>query len=243
MRDNDVELLLIDVVEDDTIQEERPSQEETASADEDIPPLEYARYYGLTNDYQAEQPLDPAHPPSPTIFIFGDVDCEDVWTSELLQEFSTRECLTIDKDTAALLRDVLSAPQMTEDVGAEAGRFRISDLRQELPILRSDNEWDLRHFGKIDPADLNRFKLPQEETDDEKDEGLSWLKKHLNLPAQFDARANAEKLEVPADTLPFLQAALSDPYALADESDLIAEEIRYQRVSRVVLGLSVGVVR
>ncbi|KAJ9644628.1 hypothetical protein H2199_003591 [Coniosporium tulheliwenetii] len=229
MRDNDVELLTVDVIDDDTVQEERPSQEETANVDEDIPPLEYARYYGLTNDYLAERPLDPAHPPSPSISVFEGVDTENAWTLELLQGFSTRECLTIDKDTAAFLRDVLTAPHMTEDVEAEAGRAKISNLKYELPLLRSDNEWDLRHFGTIDPADLSRIKLPRQQVNDEKDEGLSWPKKHLNLPTQYDARANAEKLEIPVGTLPYLQGALSDPYTPADELDLIAEEIKYQR--------------
>ncbi len=231
MRDNVIRTLTLDVICVDPAQQD---EEDPTNVDEDIPPLDFARYHGLTKDYLSERPLDAAQLPTSLLDT-----SEDAWTLEVLQGFSTRECLTIDKEAAVFLREVLTAPGMTEDVEVEAGRRKTSDLKQERPILRSDHEWDVRHFGKIDPVDLSRINLPLETINEEKDEGLSWPTEDLDLPARFDARANSERLEIPADTLPYLQEALTNPYCPGDDEAIIAEEIKYQRVSRRVSRLSV----
>lgn len=237
MGDDDVEILHVEINFDGAAPGEQQQSPE-ASADEDISPLDYARYHALCKDYLSDPPLEAAQLPTPPADILKDFeDPEHTQAFKLPQELSEREPVTLNMEAAAFLRDVLTAPDTPMDSEDGVLRPKITDLKQELPVLRIDDEWDLRQFGRTQVVDLARITLPMVEIGEERDEGLSWPKRYLDLPAQFDTHAAAERLEVPADTLPFLQEALSDSYTPADKLNITSQAFKCQRVSQASLEL------
>jgi hypothetical protein len=100
-------------------------------------------------------------------------------------------------------------------------------LKQELPVLQTDAELDLLHFGtRVEPdfRDL-RTRLPSEDLDDENDQGFGWPAKYSTYPAQCDAKVKSEKLAMTRDALAFLQDAVKDDYSAQDEEKLMAGEM------------------
>ncbi|TKA61813.1 hypothetical protein B0A49_12276 [Cryomyces minteri] len=206
--------------------EMQPEKEE-----EELTVLEYARYYGLCIDYLTDDPLDVHRVPQPPTDILSPLgEPQNTIQIELASEGLPKERLTVDKDAALFLRDVTTlaqAPAESDWLPEQTNKF--SGMKQELPILRTDNDSDLHKFAKQTVPDLHNVKFPLEQLDVETGEGVAWPRKHLELPAQYDARVKAEKLEVSKDVLLYLQETLKDSFAVEDEEATIAEELRYER--------------
>ncbi|KAL2354398.1 hypothetical protein BJ546DRAFT_878679 [Cryomyces antarcticus] len=193
--------------------------------------LEYARYYGLCIDYLTEDPLDVRHVPTPPTDILSSLEePQDAIQIGMPSEGLPKERLTVDKDTALFLRNVtILAQAPAESDWSPEQTNKYSGMKQELPILRTDNDLDLHKFTKQTVPDLRNVRFPLEQVDDETDEGVAWPGKYLELPAQYDARVKAEKLEVSKDLLLYLQETFKDLFTVEDEETTIAEELRYER--------------
>ncbi|KAF2103108.1 hypothetical protein NA57DRAFT_29188, partial [Rhizodiscina lignyota] len=141
-----------------------------------------------------------------------------------------KEKLAVSPEAAELLQETISAPDEYPIMGLETPRRR-SELKQELPLLLSDNEYDMQHFGRRVIPDFQHTKIPPEVVDEERDEGLTWPTRYLALPARLDADARRDKLEVAKEVLLCIQNAISDPVTIEERENLIAIELQASKVT------------
>ncbi|KAF3042837.1 hypothetical protein E8E11_005366 [Didymella keratinophila] len=192
--------------------------------------LEYAREQGICVDYTTELPrlsdicleLKDALDQNPRDPF--EQDCTNATTAA--QEL-TKERLALNKEAAFLLKTVLTLQEPPRDDPLTADARQTRDLKQELPVLQTDAELDLLHFGtRVEPdfRDL-RTQIPSEDLDDENDEGFGWPAKYSAYPAQCDVKVKNEKLAMTRDALAFLHNAVKDDYSAQDEEVLMAEKI------------------
>lgn len=197
--------------------------------------LEYAREQGICVDYTTELPrlVD--------IFVSlkdnNDQDPRDPFEDDFSNAATTvhelmKERLALNKEAAFLLKSVLTLREPPPDDTLATDGRQTRDLKQELPVLETDAELDMLHFGtRVEPdfKDL-RTRLPSEDLDEENDEGFEWPAKYCKYPAQCDAKIKNEKLAMTRDALMFLQNAVKDDFSLQDEERLMAEELERRSV-------------
>lgn len=184
--------------------------------------LEYARCHGLAIDHRASEllgraccDLDPAlSNDTPALFEIEDHAFDPL-----------RERLLVSKRIAQILAATPKAPPVPREID-ETYRPRTNrrpQLRQELPLLQTDHDEDLRHFKlRIDPS-LHLENLPLEEVDDELDEGLEWPSAYDVFPQQIERACRDERLAIPKAVLEYLETtlkgALLEDIPAFDEAD------------------------
>lgn len=199
--------------------------------DENWTTLEYARRYELTRKYDNDG-ISYGGLPVPTDdwfeWSFGfpsDANIMDSVTT------LTKERLAVSKEAAVLLRavhDLQQAPAVQEPVADHYEWVR--SLKQELPILKTDNELDLLSFGSHAMPASKDMKMPSEALDEENDEGLEWPTKYMTYPAQYDRQIKAEKLAVSREVLLHLQDALADRFTAEDAEELVEQSLQRKMV-------------
>ena len=215
--------------------------------------LEYAREQGICVDYTTELPRlrDIVRERRDTLDRDPWGSSEDAYTdttstaniasaanaaTTVAQELM-KERLALNKEEALLMKTVLTMREPPRDDSLIADARQTRDLKQELPVLQTDAELDLLHFGtRVEPDfhDL-RMRLPSEDLDDENDEGFDWPAKYAAFHKQCDAKVKSEKLAMTRDALAFLQNAVKDDYSAQDEDDIVAEEIERKVVGAVLI--------
>jgi hypothetical protein len=137
-----------------------------------------------------------------------------------------KERLTVNKDTALLLKAVHPLHDVpATDPSVTSRPRRRHDLKQELPVLRSDHELDLLNFGNTAVPNLLKLQIPFEITIQENDEGFEWPTKYLDYPARCDARVRTEKLTISRDVLVYLQDTMRDTYSPEDGQKLEVQSL------------------
>ena len=120
----------------------------------------------------------------------------------------TKEPLTVSKQAAILLKSTHPSVYIPSELPPIPDDHRCTRrLKQEIPILRTDNELDMLGFGSAMQIDTNNPRIPLEFIDDESDSGLDWPPNSHALPEQWNARVRQEKLGVPRDILLYIQDA------------------------------------
>jgi hypothetical protein len=156
------------------------------------------------------------------------------------KEFELKERLVIDMEVAEFLREIMVTPELPEqfEFDQESSNPRTrpkqDDVKVALPLFHSDPEHDTLHDERLPPPDLKKLAttIPFIPEKDEDDENLEY---EANLLDQIRCRVKtleAEKLEIPAETLRFLQTVLRENYDSADEEELVASEIHRPRSVR-----------
>ncbi|KAJ4312450.1 hypothetical protein N0V94_007425 [Neodidymelliopsis sp. IMI 364377] len=208
-----------------TVEEEEPSV------------LEYAREAGICNDYTNELPS--LHDLSTSLKNAFDQDPRDPFDDDLANAATaavqlTRQRLSIARDVALLLKEVLSLRDAAPngDANGDDDRRRILELKMEMPVLSTDAEIGMLGFGRREELDLRdlRTRLPSEDVDEENDEGFGWPVEYLAYPALYDRKIKGEKLAVTMGDLSFLQGAVRDEYTTEDYKKMIEEDLKARRV-------------
>lgn len=175
---------------------------------EDFQPLRYARQYGLTTDYLAQNPLHNAYIPTPPASVLADfspeIDSRDVNEAKALMEQPGNERWDIDKDTAAVLTSVMAIGN-ADGVHYEANRRSLRDLKVDEPVLSSDPDMDLSKLKARNQVHLSTHGMLPYELKREKDEGLAWSAEQLKLPSLVSDSIAGEKLDIDRDTMEFLR--------------------------------------
>ncbi|OAL54363.1 hypothetical protein IQ07DRAFT_618487 [Pyrenochaeta sp. DS3sAY3a] len=192
--------------------------------------LKYARSYGLCSDYTFEEfDVGDISVPSNQAF-FQDLQHPTEESISISLAKLLREKLTVNKDAALLLRDVLTIPVAPVlDSSAVQKPIRKKDLTQEPPILFTDEELDLLEFGNADMPDYKDLRIPTEVTNDENDEGFKWPSKYLQYPEKFEKQVKSERLVMPKEALIYLQDAIRDDFTAADAERNDAEAFNHRR--------------
>jgi len=193
--------------------------------------LEWARAQGVCVNYETEL-LHIRHLQSPSDDEFDrHLHEPSDATIDTAVSGLVKEKLTVNKDTALLLKAAHTLQdELASDLMVTNNRRWRRDLRQELPVLRSDHELDLLNFGDTAVPDFKNSQIPSEITVEENDEGFGWPTRYLDYPAQCDARVKAEKLAISREVLVYLQDTIRDAYAPEDGQRLEAESLIRKQV-------------
>ena len=169
---------------------------------------EYARFYGLTIDHLQPHPLQGIT--APEDYLEQLEDTPGLFKIDEHNGTIPAERMFMDNETATFLAGIAPSssetPSFDEDVDIDIYRFR--NLKQELPLLRSDHESDMQEFACRTVPDLKNELLPLEPIDEEADEGLEWPEKYRELSDQIWCNIQSEKLVVPREALYYLQQTL-----------------------------------
>ncbi|KAL6710414.1 hypothetical protein ACN47E_009360 [Coniothyrium glycines] len=185
-------------------------------ADDDLNVLDFARRSGLCRDYTTDPPaLHSLIMPLNDTLIRDLRDPSDEITTNDIDEI-TRQKLTVSKEAAFLLKEVLTVPsaRSSDEFNSveTSRRTRMRNLKQELPVLSTDSELDLLSFGNGDIPDFRSLRIPSEITNLENDESFEWPARYFDYPMQCDASVRSEKLTISRDALLYMQASLRDDY-------------------------------
>lgn len=195
--------------------------------------LEYARFYNLCKDYTTEQfipgeirfqssmglDMDLSDPNDATPFTNP--------TCELLHER-----FAVSKDAAMLLKSVHSlqeTPNHFEPIPDK--RRQILALKQELPILQTDNELDMLNFGSVMDPSFADFTVPLDAVNTENDDEDGWLSDYNYLPTKCDDMVKNEKLTITKETLYYLQDITSNFYVPKDTQDILIDGYENHKVN------------
>jgi hypothetical protein len=197
--------------------------------------LEYARFYNLCSDFTHELPqCYNSVSISNETFDLDLGDPKDAPPLTNPADELTKERLAVSKDAAMLLKSVHSLAESPHGLLLVSNeRTRMLNLKQELPILRTDNELDLLGFGSVVEIDFTDLKIPLEPIDEDNDEGLGWPSGWTDFPKQCNERAKSEKLGVSRETLLYLQEAIRNSCSPEDSDATNQEALFYLKVSGI----------
>lgn len=193
--------------------------------------LEYARFHGLACDYLIKDPLADLKQPDDFVHQFEGT-LEDLDNGELSDGHSD-ENISFGEETISLLASIAVPAEQSlrfdDDGDIDPHRFR--KIKQELPMLRTDHELDMRSFATQIVPDLKHEFLPLEMVDEEADEGLKWPVKFFALPEDFVKKIQSEKLQVPVDILVYLKNTLKsdnedEKFEFKDDEALTYRRVR-----------------
>jgi hypothetical protein len=196
--------------------------------------LRYARHYGLCKRYDRDVPQIGSLPALSHIDFDRDL-CDLSYESITnTPNALTRERLAVSKDAALLLKTVHELQQaLADEILVVNRRQRILDLKQELPVLSTDNELDMLNFGSVAIPSFNDLKIPFEIVSEDSDEGFEWPTRYLKYPSQCEAQIKSERLTVTRDVLFHLQDTIRDSYTSEDYQKISGENSVYQPVGEV----------
>jgi hypothetical protein len=211
---------------------ESTEEEEEEEEMPELPPLDYARQYGLSTPYFEEELFvgDLPTPPNDN-FDQDPWDPPNASTTNMVTAL-IKERLAVSTYTVLLLQAVhdFCKPPPSEAPTLNLRRHA-RFAKQELPILRTDNELDMLSFGSTAMPDLTKLNIPSEVVKEEDDEGFKWPTKYLTYPAQCDAQIKSEKMAVSRDVLVYLQDAVTDSYSPEHFDKLKEQCLSYKPVS------------
>jgi len=193
---------------------------------------EYARFHGLCIDYSLKHPLTNHGLSIDQITLGIELQDHDGLKEPEVSDALLAERLTIDRDTAAYIKNVLAEPDKADEIDVEPPAIiRTAAMKQDLPLLSTDNELDLKGFRHIMSPDFVDANLPLEPVDEENNEGLTWPQQFHHLPSQFNAESKSEKLEITKDAFIYLEATVRDNPGSYDLDEIERIELTYIRVS------------
>jgi hypothetical protein len=177
--------------------------------DENISIIDYARYYGLTEDYTSFHPLSPDILHSVPAWEHLDPDVDQLPQFKLPDGVDLDEKWTIDHQSAMFLKRIVSLevvpfPEITRQRDSSA-EYKIEPL-----LLLTDPELDHRRFvrARNSRQDKGSQKVLSEALwqDDER-ATLYWPKP--DLPATLIEEIKKEKLQLDTNDILFLQQCIS----------------------------------
>ena len=168
--------------------------------------LEYARHHGLANAHLQHHALSDAFLNHKDAELNGLEDDPWLFKIEDHATYSPDTRLQVDGSVTHFLAAITNPPseacQFDEECQVLTNPRR--SLKQELPLLRTDHEEDLRQFVKPFDPSLADEHLPLEGLDDELDEGLGWPSSCFGVSKRIEQECWAEKLVVSRKVLPYL---------------------------------------
>ncbi|KAF2428286.1 hypothetical protein EJ08DRAFT_592225 [Tothia fuscella] len=200
----------------------------TSDFDEGPTPLQYARENNLCVHYLTTDPFNAVTWFGPPDKISDDLqDPEGAFRLEASVLDLPAERMEIDKATALFLQSALAPPDDPFLEYAPDFKSRVSSLRNELPLLATDNELDVLHFGSRPTPNYQAMHLIPEVLDTENDESLEWPRRFLDLPTKYQKEIENEKLAIGVDATDFLVAVIRPCNANSEIEALFNAQLNY----------------
>ena len=192
---------------------------------EDFDLVEYARFYGLCEDFTKFNALGNFKSHLQPVDIIQDLeDPISTGSAQFLDETDLKERINVDRDAAGYLKWV---SQLQQERPSEEELFQLEQNRVlwhkvEIPLLKTDHELDMYAFYRSQRSDeLPNYQIPLEQLNDEADDGMAWPSSCNGLPARYDEELAAEKISVTRDILLQLQSNIKDGFTAEDEQSII----------------------
>ena len=200
------------------------------SEEDEYTMLEYARFYGIALDHLEWNHLQELSIPCDISAQLEDP--RDVFRISDTSGSLPLERLSVGTEAAGLLSSITNigkrSRRFDEDAGFDVHRFQ--KIKQELPILLTDHELDLRNFAPQVVPDLENEHLPLEKLDEDADEGIGWPSIYQELPDKFFKDAEAERLALPKQGLLYLQEVLRNQSSGAEGLVFECNRLPHKRV-------------
>ena len=193
---------------------------------------EYARFHGLTTDYTILDPLDVNLPIEEGIQQFdNDDDLSTTINATLVEERPHVDSGILSLLQACTRPSPANIQKLCSDLLPPLHRVRDSKL--ELPLLRTDHEFDMRRFKtKLEPR-LDKEHIPFDDLDEEAGEGLEIPKVYYQQLDELWQSIEAEKLHVTSEAFLLMGECLKSPLK-AGEAPRFDIEVK-ERSRKVVL--------
>ncbi|ESZ92613.1 hypothetical protein SBOR_7030 [Sclerotinia borealis F-4128] len=210
------------------------------SEDEDDPPvLEFARMVGIARDHQLDDT-------SVDVILSMKDNIDRTFSNDLNHlhlpqfniqaEFNVRERPFACKETARILT-FLAQNESQDSINALIypllGSRDVKKMRVELPLLRSDHEFDVRGFARKDGFEVQPqdIKLPLELISVENNEGLEFPPEFYDLETETFETIADEKIEVKRSSMIYLHMALETALTSDDKQEIWDSVRTHPRVS------------
>ncbi|KAF5872449.1 putative nucleoporin nup49 protein [Botrytis fragariae] len=204
--------------------------------EEEIPVVELARSIGVSRDHQLDNT-------SVEILLLMQEDIHQSFSSDLddnylslltTPEINTNERLSLSIGAARLLTSIAQ----NESQGSidalphqSLGPRDIRNLRIEIPILRTDHDFDVKGFARRDEFEVRPqdIRLPLELLSIENNEGLGFPSDFYDSETEaFETIVN-EKIEVTRYSMTYLQTALKATLTIENEQEIWERERTHPR--------------
>lgn len=209
--------------------------------------LQYAYENDLTTDYRLSS-FSIAHLFGPLVQTTIPPTGADGFTDQShlaevdIQDSSPRERPPTTTQGALRLIDEARRPLTDEEVGGLTqeicGASTLSQLKLELPILRTDNKLDLKEFERQNlarltslPDSIKNHKLPLDPPNVDKGEGMELSVKARAECESLMGKLEREKLEINRDSLRYLASQLKHEFTEEDQMTFLIECIKYEKAS------------
>ena len=202
-----------------------------APSDPELTAHEYAIECGLCTQYLMESPLDILQCMDGYETLGNEIEgLEGAAQQEVTIDELARERLNVDSEARELLYRIMKDEEDLFLHSLPMIKSFSSNLKLEPPLLETDHEFDVLHFGHRPTPDFVNMNLPMEGSVREKDESMEWPTKYMDLPQRMERKYSAEKLDFPREGLEFLMDVMKDSWDAMDMKELYANEFAYTRV-------------
>ncbi|KAI1461853.1 hypothetical protein F4805DRAFT_475203 [Annulohypoxylon moriforme] len=202
-------------------------------------PDEYARANGLTVDSQGDPSPLLNYVQNSQLLSNDQVDDSTLPQLHIPYIITGTEQLTVSKESLGLLSNVTSLGRQNEQ-GFKVSTLRdTAKLKLELPLLRSDPEYDYRELARCVQeqrgADIDLTSVPSEPLDTSNDESLDFPDTAYQYKRRFLAQIQNEKLDIPREALCYLTSTLKDEWTQDKQQDLEKTLLRRNRLQDLAI--------
>jgi hypothetical protein len=205
---------------------------------------EYLRSLDVTVAFEDAFALDPETFDEPRKLINptedGITPWDDLPNLPIPETVSATEQLDVTDKSLFFLQDVCrkcsdaEVSELTDRIKAGLEAVDIRGLKLELPILRTDNEIDLREYNRTictaQEFDISSHNLPLEPCDQEKDEGLEFPNHTYETAGRVVKSVEDEKIEITKDSFQVLMGYLKSDWTDEDQEAMLKGHVGYQGV-------------
>lgn len=202
---------------------------------EDTLALDYARLNGLSRNYLTDLSTFTIFSALQETIEDDLIDDSSLEELNLPVECGLCERLTISKNGAQLLAWVMhleGVKSIDANVNSMMESPEFKTARLELPLLRSDHEFDVTEFAKRDAfeSQLKDVRLPIEILDAEQNESLQFSSTLQNLGADTLEDIKRQKLIVTRESLQYIQTSIRSNWTGFDEEGLWKDMQEHKKV-------------
>jgi hypothetical protein len=200
---------------------------------EDLGPLEFARLHGLCEDFTTTRPLELCAISLKLENIVQELeDPPGGFHLDPSIHFYHPEKLEMPKEVQAFMQSTLNPPNNSFLEAIPVKKPYSKFLKVEVPLLTTDNELDVLHFGQRAVPNLHDMIFPHEDIQKENDEGLEWPSAYLDLPQNYQQKIEEDKFEADKSASKYLLSVIRCTSVEEEMDALFGSEMTYSKVDQ-----------
>ncbi|KAI1107959.1 hypothetical protein F4804DRAFT_339728 [Jackrogersella minutella] len=207
---------------------------EEVSLDVNSSPDEYARENGLSVDSQVDvSPLFAlVHDQSTQLLTNEQIDNNSLPQLHIPYLVPRIEHVSASKESFELLSSIASLGRKNDEEFKLPAPIEFAKLKLELPLLRSDPEYDCRELARRvkeqRKADIDLTSVPSEPLNTLNDESLDFPDASFQCRQKLIQSIEDEKIDIPRAALGYLANALKDKWTQDEQRELEDGELHWK---------------